>query len=200
MPPRHLLRVLVEDYIRKNCIAAVNVLMASPVFYFAFAKIYGMTIPVSLVRSITGSVRVAPFISFFYGFFAVVCPFVTQFFMERGQTYEEAQTTAAIAVMLSGFVFIEALVELRGCGVTFAQMTRSSFLIFIPALVGRLATGVLTQQQKVGGECTHVYACVDRRAIHMHVYPSRQTRTRRNDVAEVHLCSNSDPKPHPDLT
>ena len=28
-------------------------------------------------------------------------------------------------------------------GVTFAQMTVSSFLIFIPALIGRLATGVL---------------------------------------------------------
>ena len=46
------------------------------------------------------------------GFFAVVCPFVTQVFMERGQTYEEASTNAAIVVMLCGFVFIEALVEL----------------------------------------------------------------------------------------
>ena len=42
------------------------------------------------------------------------------------------------------------IVELRGCGVTFAQMTGSSFILFIPALTGRLATGVLTQQQKVG--------------------------------------------------
>ena len=63
-------------------------------------------------------------------------------------------STAGIAVMLSGFVFVEALVELRGCGVTFAQMTGSSFIIFIPALVGRLATGVLTQQQKVGAEAS----------------------------------------------
>jgi len=70
--------------------------------------------------------------------------------MQRGQSYEEAQSTAGIAVMLSGFVFVEALVELRGCGVTFGQMTASSFILFIPALVGRLATGVLTQQQKVG--------------------------------------------------
>lgn len=51
-----------------------------------------------------------------------------------------------------GFVFVEAVVELRGCGVTFAQMTLSSFLIFVPALVGRLAAGVLTQQSKVGQE------------------------------------------------
>jgi len=126
--------------------------MASPVFYFAFSKIYGTSFVVSSIRSITGSLRIVPFMGFFYGFFAVVCPFVTQYFMETGQSYEEASTTAAIAVMLSGFVFIEALVELRGCGVTFAQMTASSFVLFIPALVGRLATGVLTQQQKVGSE------------------------------------------------
>jgi len=145
-------RRLIEDHVRKNAVAAVNVLMASPVFYFAFSKIYGTSFVVSSIRSITGSLRIVPFMGFFYGFFAVVCPFVTQYFMETGQSYEEASTTAAIAVMLSGFVFIEALVELRGCGVTFAQMTASSFVLFIPALVGRLATGVLTQQQKVGSE------------------------------------------------
>ena len=33
-------------------------------------------------------------------------------------------------------------------------MSASSFLLFIPALAGRLATGVLTQQQKVGTEPT----------------------------------------------
>ena len=40
-------RRLIEDHVRKNAIAACNVLMASPVFYFAFAKIYGMTFSVS---------------------------------------------------------------------------------------------------------------------------------------------------------
>ena len=59
--------------------------------------------------------------------------------------------------MLSGFVFIEAVVELRGCGVTFGQMNPVAFLLFIPALVGRLATGVLTQQQKVGVVSESVY-------------------------------------------
>lgn len=55
-----------------------------------------------------------------------------------------------------GFVFVEAIVELRGCGVTFAQMTLSSFVVFVPALVGRLAAGVLTQQAKVGTESAPV--------------------------------------------
>jgi len=128
------------------------VLMASPVFYFMFSIMHSQTVAVSCVRSITGSLRIVPFMGFFYGFFACVCPFVTDYFMKGGQTYDEANGTAAMVVMLSGFVFIEALVELRGCGVTFSQMTASSFLLFIPALVGRLAAGVLTQQQKVGTE------------------------------------------------
>ena len=149
-------KTLIEDYVRKNSAAACNVLMASPVFYFMFAKIYGEPIPVCSVRAITGSVRIVPFMFSFYAFFALICPFVTQALMQRGQTYEEASGTAGIAVMLSGFVFVEALVELRGCGVTFGQMTASSFLIFVPALIGRLATGVLTQQQKVGVESESV--------------------------------------------
>jgi hypothetical protein len=145
-------KLLIQDHVRKNAIAAVNVLMASPVFYFMFSKIYGMTFAVSSIRAVTGTLRVAPFMGFFYGFFAIVVPFVTQVFMERGQSYDAALTNATVVVMLSGFVFVEALVELRGCGVTFGQMTGSSFFIFIPALIGRLATGVLTQQQKVGAE------------------------------------------------
>lgn len=143
-------RTLIEDYVRKNMLAAVNVLTASPVFYFMFARIYGEPLSVCAMRSITGSLRIVPFMGCFYAFFALVCPFVTQALMQRGQTYDEAASNAAIGVMLSGFVFVEALVELRGCGVTFAQMTGSSFILFIPALTGRLATGVLTQQQKVG--------------------------------------------------
>lgn len=53
-------------------------------------------------------------------------------------------------------MFVEAIVELRGCGVTFGQMTISSFILFVPALVGRLAAGVLTQQAKVGSESVPV--------------------------------------------
>lgn len=145
-------KLLVVDYVRKNVAAAINVLMASPAFYFIFAKIHGQSIVISSMRAITGTLRIVPFMGFFYGFFAVVAPFVTAALMERGQSYEEAQGNAGVGVMLSGFVFIEAVVELRGCGVTFAQMTPGSFLIFLPALVGRLAAGVLTQQQKVGTE------------------------------------------------
>lgn len=143
-------RLLVTDFVQKNVVASINVLMASPVFYFAFSAITGNGVVTSLMRSVTGTMRIVPFMGFFYAFFAVVCPFITAFFMERGQSYEEAQGTAGIVVMLTGLAAIEALVELRGCGVTFAQMTLSSFLLFIPALIGRLAAGVLTQQQKTG--------------------------------------------------
>jgi hypothetical protein len=66
--------------------------------------------------------RIVPFMGFFYSSFALVCPFVTDAMMRRGQSYSDAQGTAGTAVMLSGFVFVEAVVELRGCGVTFAQV------------------------------------------------------------------------------
>eukprot|EP00967_Tisochrysis_lutea_P018950 scaffold21497_cov32-Tisochrysis_lutea.AAC.1 len=36
-------------------------------------------------------------------------------------------------------------------------MNPVAFLLFIPALIGRLATGVLTQQQKVGVESEKIY-------------------------------------------
>jgi hypothetical protein len=36
-------------------------------------------------------------------------------------------------------------------------MNPAAFLLFIPALIGRLATGVLTQQQKVGVESESIY-------------------------------------------
>jgi hypothetical protein len=149
-------RQLIEDYVRKNAAAAVNVVMASPTFYFLFAKMHGQSLAVSSVRAFTGTLRIVPFMGFFYGAFALFCPFVTAALVDRGQTYSEANGNAGVAVMLSGFVFIEAIVELRGCGVTFGQMTASSFLIFVPALIGRLATGVLTQQQKVGVESESV--------------------------------------------
>ena len=179
-------RQLIEDYVRKNAAAAVNVVMASPTFYFLFAKMHGQSLAVSSVRAFTGArrapparpraaarppraaaslraprsragtLRIVPFMGFFYGAFALFCPFVTAALVDRGQTYSEANGNAGVAVMLSGFVFVEAIVELRGCGVTFGQMTASSFLIFVPALIGRLATGVLTQQQKVGVESESV--------------------------------------------
>ena len=110
----------------------------------------GESVVVSSLRAITGTMRIVPFMGAFYGLFAVCSPFLVDFFMARGQGYEEATGTAGLAMILSGFVAIEAVVELRGCGVLFSQMTAASFTIFIPALIGRLACGVLLQQQKTG--------------------------------------------------
>ena len=52
-------RQLIEDYVRKNAAAAVNVVMASPTFYFLFAKMHGQSLAVSSVRAFTGA-RAAP--------------------------------------------------------------------------------------------------------------------------------------------
>jgi len=142
-------KALIEDFVRKNTLAACNVLMASPVFYFMFSRIYGQPLAVCLVRAVTGSLRITPFMFSFYGFFAFAAPFATQMLMQGGATYSEAKVTGGLYIM-PPLVLVEAVVELRGCGVTFGQMTASSFLIFIPALVGRLLTGIVTQQQKAG--------------------------------------------------
>jgi len=144
-------RQLIEDFVRKNVAAAANVVMASPVFYFTFSAIVGERVAVSSVRAMTGTMRIVPFMGVFYGAFAIISPFLVDYFMGRGQTYEAATGTAGLVMIMSGFVAIEAVVELRGCGVLFSQMTASSFAIFIPALVGRLACGVLLQQAKTGG-------------------------------------------------
>jgi hypothetical protein len=41
--------------------------------------------------------------------------------MRQGQSYEDASGSAGVALMLGGLCWVEAVVELRGCGVTFAQ-------------------------------------------------------------------------------
>lgn len=142
---------LVEDYVKKYSVAALNVLMASPVFYFSFARVYSQPLSVCCVRGLTGSLRIVPFMFGFYGFFAVASPFAAQMLMRGGTPYAKARDDGAMYIF-PPLIFVESIVELRGCGVTFAQMTPSSFIIFIPALVGRLLTGIVTQTNKVGQE------------------------------------------------
>mmetsp|Transcript_86700 Transcript_86700/g.144191 ORF Transcript_86700/g.144191 Transcript_86700/m.144191 type:complete len:346 (-) Transcript_86700:573-1610(-) len=148
--------VLMNDYFRRNALAGYNVLLASPAFYFLWHLTHNAGFSTSLVRSITGSVRIVPFLTVLYGGCAVTLPMMTGALMARGQKYEEAQSNATAGLMLSGVAMLEALVELRGCGVTFAQMTPSALMCFFPALIGRLAAGVLTQQQKIGKEFQNV--------------------------------------------
>jgi hypothetical protein len=84
---------LIEDFMRKNVAAAANVVMASPVFYFTFSTIVGETLAVSLVRALTGTMRIVPFMGVFYGAFAIISPFLVDYFMQdnfmgAAQTYE----------------------------------------------------------------------------------------------------------------
>ena len=79
---------LIEDFVRKNVAAAANVVMASPVFYFTFSAIVGERVAVSSVRALTGTMRIVPFMGVFYGAFAIISPFLVDYFMGRGQSYE----------------------------------------------------------------------------------------------------------------
>ena len=151
-------RRLVDDFIRTNIVALANVLLASPTFYFMWHLIHQQSVANSLMRGVTGTVRIAPFMVIFHSLFAIGLPFFTAELMRRSpeEGYKAAKGNASKYMLLSGFVAIEAVVELRGCGVQFNQMPISGFTLFIPALVGRLATGALTQYQKLGEEFVNV--------------------------------------------
>lgn len=96
-------QVLVQDFLRKNALAAQNVLLASPTFYFLFSFITGQNLAVCCVRAITGTMRIVPFMGLFYGAFACLAPFATQWYMKSGnKSYEESVTGANIALMLGG--------------------------------------------------------------------------------------------------
>eukprot|EP00941_MAST-03F_sp_MAST-3F-sp1_P001152 g1152.t1 len=145
-------KMLLEDYFQRNIEAAKNVVLASPAFYGVWHFVHGCSLKVSFMRSISGSIRIMPFMILFYGGFAVISPFVTSYFMQsHDQDYATASGNSGVAMMFSGFALLESVVELRGCGVGFAQMNiPMTFFIFLPALILRLCAGVLTQQQKAG--------------------------------------------------
>lgn len=95
--------VLVKDYLRKNALAAQNVLIASPSFYFLFSWITGQSVAVCTARAITGTMRIVPFMAFFYGAFALLAPFATQYYMRTGGTsYADSASNANMALMLGG--------------------------------------------------------------------------------------------------
>ena len=106
--PECLVLQIIEDYLQKNVAAAINVIYASPAFYFLFASMHQQTFAVSCVRAITGSMRIVPFMGAFYGTFALIHPFVTSYCIARGEEYEAAKGSAAAYVLLGGGVWVEA--------------------------------------------------------------------------------------------
>ena len=145
---------LVKDHIVTNIWAAKCLALASPSFYFMWNLTHSETLVTSLLRSVTGTVKIIPFTTALYGLLSLTIPLAMST-MFKEQDYEAAKGNSKIAMMVSGLASIEAMIELRGCGVT-VMPTVGSFLIFYPALLGRLATGVLLQQGKVGTESTNI--------------------------------------------
>ena len=144
---------LIGGFFKTNLSAGINVIAASPAFYFSWHLIHGEGVATCLLRSVTGTLRIVPFMGIFYGSFAVVLPFVTAHLMgEYGQEFEAAKSNTMMGALLSGFAFLESVIELRGCGVAYSQLRPGHFAIFVPAIIGRIAAGVLTQFEKVGAE------------------------------------------------
>ena len=141
---------LLGDFLERNLVAALNVTLASPAFYFMWHLIHNTPLHITFIRSLTGTVRIIPFMGIFYSLLGVGGAVLTNYFMKGGSSYEDAKSNANAAFLLSGLVALEAIVELRGCGVPFANMSPMAFAVFLPVLVGRLVSGVFIQQQKVG--------------------------------------------------
>ena len=141
---------LLGDFLERNLVAALNVTLASPAFYFMWHLIHDTPLHITFIRSLTGTVRIIPFMGIFYSLLGVGGAVLTNYFMKGGSSYEDAKSNANAAFLLSGLVALEAVVELRGCGVPFANMSPMAFAVFLPVLVGRLVSGVFIQQQKVG--------------------------------------------------
>jgi len=141
---------LMNDYFRRNLLAFHNVMLASPSFYFLWHLVHNAGVTTSAVRSVTGTVRIVPFLCVLYGGCAVLLPIGTNSLMARGYNYKDASLYSAAGALFTAMAVLEALAELRGCGVTWDQMNAPALSCFSVALIGRLATGVLVQQQKIG--------------------------------------------------
>lgn len=139
-----------------KCIeGAANNIMASPLFYTAWHLIHRQSLPVSIIRGITGTLRITPFMALFYIFAGVFVPYSTNYFMNTGKDYGTAYNYSYYTLTLALSV-LEVVVELLGCGVGFSQMSVAPLLVFYPALIGRIVSGVLLQIEKTGEEFQNV--------------------------------------------
>jgi hypothetical protein len=139
-----------------KCIeGAANNVMASPLFYTAWHLIHRQSLPVSIVRGITGTLRIAPFMALFYFFAGIVVPYSTNHFMNTGKDFDTAYNYSFYTLTLA-LSILEVVVELVGCGVAFKQMSVAPLLVFYPALIGRIASGVLLQIEKTGEEFQNI--------------------------------------------
>ena len=69
-----------------KCIeGAANNIMASPLFYTAWHLIHRQSLPVSVIRGITGTLRITPFMALFYFIAGIVVPYSTNHFMNEGK-------------------------------------------------------------------------------------------------------------------
>ena len=139
-----------------KCIeGAANNIMASPLFYTAWHLIHRQSLPVSIIRGITGTLRITPFMALFYVFAGVFVPYSTNYFMNTGKDYGTAYNYSYYTLTLALSV-LEVVVELLGCGVGFSQMSVAPLLVFYPALIGRIVSGVLLQIEKTGEEFQNI--------------------------------------------
>ena len=132
-----------------------NNILASPLFYSVWHLIHRQSLGVSILRGFTGTLRIVPFMTAFYCFAAYIVPYATQHFLKQGDEYETAYQKSQYSLVF-GISIVETIVELMGCGVVLNQMTLAPLLLFYPALIGRIVSGVLLQIKKTGAEFENI--------------------------------------------
>ena len=132
-----------------------NNILASPLFYSVWHMIHRQSFGVSVLRGFTGTLRIVPFMTAFYCFAAFIVPYSTQHFMKQGDEYENAYNKSQYSLVF-GISIVETIVELLGCGVGLNQMSLAPLLVFYPALIGRIVSGVLLQIKKTGAEFENI--------------------------------------------
>mmetsp|Transcript_99471 Transcript_99471/g.172674 ORF Transcript_99471/g.172674 Transcript_99471/m.172674 type:complete len:427 (-) Transcript_99471:59-1339(-) len=150
-------RQLLEDYLRPALITASNCISSCPLLYFAYHQMHRVSTSTSILRCLTGTVRVVPGVGLAYLIFACAHPVLTGVLLSRqeavGDSSNEGYTDAkqlASMYTLGMVTFVETYVELQGIGVNPNHLTAKVFFCFLPTICGRLSCSVMVQLRKIG--------------------------------------------------
>jgi hypothetical protein len=143
---------LLRNTLHRNYVAYCNIILASPLYYGLWHFVHNAGVGPSAIRSLVGTIRAAPIFAALYGSCVVLRPIVTDRLLRGGADAATASLGATALTLVCAMAPCDGLAEFRGVGVPGAAIPLGTLVCFMASIVGRLATGVLVQQRKVGTE------------------------------------------------
>ena len=148
---------LVVDNFQQAMDGAACLLGASPLFYGMFHLIHRVPVHLCLLRAATGTLQIVPVMATFFALLGLGTPLAANAIMVRtGEAYGTAKFKGQAAILFGGLILGEVAIELKGCGVPMRAIRLFALAAFLPALIGRLATGVALQVTKNTDEFANV--------------------------------------------